>query len=57
VARPIRLLGAPDRFISFGSQQDQLRESGLTTPQVVETALELWRSAGGAPVRLRRVQG
>lgn len=57
VSRPIRLLGAPDRFISFGSQQDQLRESGLTLPQVLESARELWRSAGGAPSRLRRVQG
>ena len=57
LSRPIRLLGAPDRFISFGSQQDQLRESGLTLPQVLESARDLGRAAGGAPSRLRRVQG
>jgi len=57
VSRPVRLLGAPDRFVSFGSQQDQLRESGLTQAQVLETSRELWRSAGGAPSRLRRAQG
>ncbi len=56
ISKPAQLLGAPDRFISFGSQQDQLRESGLTLPQILETARELWRKAGGAPSRLRRVQ-
>jgi 1-deoxy-D-xylulose-5-phosphate synthase len=55
--RPVRLLGAPDRFVSFGSQQEQLRESGLTPAQVLESARELWRSASGTPSRLRRVQG
>jgi 1-deoxy-D-xylulose-5-phosphate synthase len=57
LAKPIRLLGAPDRFISFGSQQDQLRESGLTPPQVIETARDLWNSVSGSPARLRRVKG
>ena len=56
VSRPVRLLGAPDRFVSFGSQQDQLREAGLTVSQVIETARELWRSAGGTASRLRRAQ-
>ena len=57
LSRPVRLLGAPDRFVSFGSQDDQLRESGLTLAQVLESARELWRAASGSPSRLRRVQG
>jgi 1-deoxy-D-xylulose-5-phosphate synthase len=57
LSRPVRMLGAPDRFVSFGSQQDQLRESGLTLAQVLDSARELWQSAGAAPARLRRVQG
>jgi 1-deoxy-D-xylulose-5-phosphate synthase len=57
MSKPVRLLGAPDRFVSFGSQADQLRESGLSRSQVVETARELWRSVNGTSTRLRRVKG
>ncbi len=38
VERPVRVLGAPDAFVSFGSQKDQLGASGLTVPQLIETA-------------------
>jgi 1-deoxy-D-xylulose-5-phosphate synthase len=56
LARPARLLGAPDRFVSFGSQADQLREAGLTPPQVAAAALELWGTvAQAAPQHLRRL--
>jgi 1-deoxy-D-xylulose-5-phosphate synthase len=54
LARPTRLLGAPDRFISFGSQKDQLKESGLLPEQVAETARALWAEAAGIPTPLRR---
>jgi 1-deoxy-D-xylulose-5-phosphate synthase len=54
LARPARLLGVPDRFVSFGSQEDQLRESGLTPPQVIESASALWQDSTGAAGRLRR---
>lgn len=40
--RPFRNLAAPDAFISFGSQEEQLRASGLTVEQALETARELW---------------
>ncbi|HUJ75161.1 MAG TPA: 1-deoxy-D-xylulose-5-phosphate synthase N-terminal domain-containing protein, partial [bacterium] len=56
VQRPFHMLGAPDRFVSFGSQTDQLRESGLTVPQVLEAALDLWQAAVRAPSFLRRLQ-
>jgi 1-deoxy-D-xylulose-5-phosphate synthase len=56
LARPARLLGAPDRFVSFGSQKDQLHESGLTAPQVAETARALWAAVAGIGTpRLRRM--
>jgi 1-deoxy-D-xylulose-5-phosphate synthase len=56
LARPARLLGAPDRFVSFGSQKDQLHESGLTAPQVAETARALWAEVAGIGTpRLRRM--
>ncbi len=54
LARPARLLGAPDRFISFGSQKDQLKESGLTAPQIAETAHALWAEVANMPIPIRR---
>jgi 1-deoxy-D-xylulose-5-phosphate synthase len=56
LARPTRLLGAPDRFVSYGSQQEQLEESGLTPPQVAETARTLWAELTSVPApRWRRM--
>ena len=52
--RPTRLLGAPDAFVSYGSQQDQLKAAGLTPPQVLEAALAFWREVSGAPARRRK---
>ncbi|MCZ6748607.1 MAG: 1-deoxy-D-xylulose-5-phosphate synthase [SAR324 cluster bacterium] len=53
--RPTRLLGAPDRFVGFGSQQDQLRDAGLLPEQIEETALDLWsRIMGKRPQPQRR---
>ena len=45
--RPTRLLGAPDAFVSFGSQDDQLRASGLAGGQVEETARALFAQVTG----------
>ena len=52
--RPARLLGAPDAFVSYGSQQDQYEAAGLTPRQVLESALALWKDAGGATTRRRK---
>ena len=51
LARPTRLLGAPDAFVSFGSQSDQLRASGLLPEQVRDTARALL--AGLIPAKAR----
>lgn len=56
LAKPTRLLGVPDHFVSFGSQKDQLREAGLLPEQVTETARGLWNTVTGAaatPLRRR----
>ena len=45
--RPTRLLGAPDAFMSFGSQSEQLRASGLLPEQVEATARALWLQVAG----------
>jgi 1-deoxy-D-xylulose-5-phosphate synthase len=56
LARPTRLLGAPDRFVSFGSQKEQLQESGLAPAQVAETARALWADVANiAAPRWRRM--
>lgn len=52
--RPARLLGAPDAFVSYGSQQEQLHAAGLTPPQVAETALALWRAIAGPSTSRRK---
>ncbi|MCZ6627834.1 MAG: 1-deoxy-D-xylulose-5-phosphate synthase [SAR324 cluster bacterium] len=52
--RPARLLGAPDQFVSYGGQRDQLEAAGLTASQVLKTALDFWRGISGAPVRRRK---
>jgi 1-deoxy-D-xylulose-5-phosphate synthase len=58
LGRPARLLGAPDAFVSFGSQHDQLRASGLLPEQIEATARALWnlvaegRAPGAVGVRL-----
>ena len=52
--RPTRLLGAPDAFVSYGSQQEQLHAAGLTPPQVAETALALWRDIAGPSAGRRK---
>ncbi|MDH4249500.1 MAG: 1-deoxy-D-xylulose-5-phosphate synthase, partial [Deltaproteobacteria bacterium] len=49
--RPIRLLGVPDTFIGFGSREDQLKASGLTLPQVIAVARELWTQVHPARVK------
>ncbi|HEX7929034.1 MAG TPA: transketolase C-terminal domain-containing protein, partial [bacterium] len=54
LARPTRLLGAPDRFISFGSQKEQLQESGLLPDQVAEAARTLWGEVTGIAAVARR---
>ena len=56
LSRPAKLLGAPDRFVSFGNPQDQLREAGLLPEQIAEAARALWAqvSAPGAPGRPQR---
>jgi hypothetical protein len=55
VERPVRVLGAPDAFVSFGSQADQLGASGLTVPQLIETARAFCRDvAPGAADRSKR---
>lgn len=51
--RPTRMLGAPDRFIDFGSHADQLRAAGLSHEQITSVALQLWRRTGP----LRAVRG
>ena len=53
LTRPARLLGIPARFIGYGDREAQLRESGLATDQVIDTAAALWRQLTGSqrPVR------
>jgi 1-deoxy-D-xylulose-5-phosphate synthase len=53
--RPARLLGAPDRFVSFGNPQDQLKESGLLPGQILDTAVAFWRTIGAQPSRRRQL--
>lgn len=54
--RPVHLLGAPDQFVSFGSQSDQLRASGLDAEHVAATARQLWqRVEGGAGTPRKRL--
>jgi 1-deoxy-D-xylulose-5-phosphate synthase len=52
--RPARLLGAPDRFVSFGSPLDQLREAGLLPEQIAETARVFCRTLGLQRARRRQ---
>ena len=54
LARPARLLGGPDEFVSYGDRADQLAASGLTLPQILETARGLWREVSGALRRRRK---
>jgi 1-deoxy-D-xylulose-5-phosphate synthase len=49
--RPARLLGAPDEFVSFGGQSDQLRAAGLLPEQVAATARALWEQVTGTARR------
>jgi 1-deoxy-D-xylulose-5-phosphate synthase len=49
LSRPAKLLGAPDRFVSFGNPADQLREAGLLPEQIAESARALVRRARGEP--------
>jgi 1-deoxy-D-xylulose-5-phosphate synthase len=51
LSRPARLLGAPDAFMGFGSQADQLRAAGLLPEQIESTARALWKQVGGAARR------
>jgi 1-deoxy-D-xylulose-5-phosphate synthase len=53
--RPARLLGAPDRFVSFGNPQDQLKESGLLPSQILDTAIAFWRTIEVQPARRRQL--
>ncbi len=52
--RPVRVLGVPDRFISFGGQGDQLAQAGLLPAQVQETARALWARVAGTTRRARK---
>ena len=47
--RPQRILGVPDRFIPFGSLQQQLQAAGLTPEQVTDSARQLWQQIHSAP--------
>ena len=51
---PVRLLGAPDEFVSYGSQTDQLRAAGLLPEQIKETALALWHEVSGRTTRSKK---
>ncbi len=53
LSRPMRLLGAPDAFVSYGSQADQLESAGLTAPQVLATARAFCLAILGRPSRQR----
>ena len=53
LSRPARLLGAPDAFVSYGSQADQLESAGLTTPQVLATARAFRQAISGRPSQQR----
>lgn len=43
---PLKTLGVPDQFISFGTQSEQLKEAGLLPTQIFETALALAEELG-----------
>jgi len=54
LARPTRLLGAPDAFMPFGSQTDQLRAAGLLPEQIQATARALWEQVAGTTRRRKQ---
>ncbi|MBI4082681.1 MAG: 1-deoxy-D-xylulose-5-phosphate synthase [Candidatus Lambdaproteobacteria bacterium] len=52
--RPTLVLGIPDRFISFGSQQEQFREAGLSEEQLLDRTREHARALAGKTSRRYR---
>ncbi len=49
---PVRLLCAPDAFVTFGSQQEQLQAAGLTPSQIAQSALDLFLHHAKHQVRI-----